>query len=102
MDYLDQIKEILMAHCGKCNRITSAQIASLIGISEDATYAKTRDLILRTAKKFKLPLVADNRGYYLITTKKDLEAYIDNLDKRIAGINERKRIIAENYREWKK
>ena len=72
-----------------------------IGIKEDDTHAKTRALIFETAKKYKLPLAANNRGYFLINTKAEYDEYIKNLNSRIAGIEERKRIITDNYKEKK-
>lgn len=97
---IEQIKDILLKHKGKKNRITASTIAGAIGIVENATYAKTRALIFECAKVYKLPLAADTKGYYLITCKKEYDDYIENLDSRIAGIEERKRIITKNYEEW--
>lgn len=99
---INQIKDILLDHLGKKNRITSAKIAEAIGIIENATYAKTRSLILTCAKTHKLPLAADTKGYYLITNQMEYDEYIANLNSRIAGIEERKRIITENFEEWNK
>lgn len=64
---IKQIKDILIEHKGKKNRITASTIAAKIGIVENATYAKTRALIFECAKAHKLPLAADTKGYYLIT-----------------------------------
>lgn len=61
---VNQIKDILLKHQGKKNRITSGEIAKAIGISENATYARTRALIFECAKVYKLPLAADTKGYY--------------------------------------
>ncbi len=97
---IEQINVILRQHKGKKNRITASSIAAKIGIVENATYAKTRALILECAKTHKLPLAADTKGYYLITNKKEYDDYIENLNSRIAGIEERKRIITKNYEEW--
>lgn len=99
MDNLEAIRDILRQHAGKSNKVTSSQIAKKININEDATHAKTRAFILKTAKKYKLPLAANNRGYYLINTKAEYDEYIKNLDSRIAGIEERKKIITDNYKE---
>lgn len=99
---IKQIKDILLNHKGKKNRITSSAIAAAIGIVENATYAKTRSLILECAKTYKLPLAADTKGYYLITSQKEYNDYISNLNSRIAGIEDRKRIITENFEEWKR
>ena len=102
MEVLKEISDILKAHVGKSNKVTSSQIADLIGIHEDATHAKTRSLIFQAAKQYKLPLAANNRGYFLIETKAEYHEYVNNLDSRIAGIEERKRIITENYKEKNK
>ena len=97
---IEQIKDILIEHKGKKKRITASTIAAKIGIVENATYAKTRALIFECAKTHKLPLAADTKGYYLITNKNEYDDYIKNLNSRIAGIEERKRIITKNYKEW--
>lgn len=86
-----------MNHKGKQNRITSAKIALQLGIKEDDTHAKTRAYIFECAQKYKLPLAADNRGYYLITCQEEYDGYIANLNSRIAGIEERKKIITNNF-----
>ncbi len=98
---VDKIKDILLQHKGKANRITSGEIAKSIGIVENATYAKTRKLILESAKKYKLPLAANTSGYYLITNQKEFDDYIATLNSRIKGIEERKQLIIENYNQSK-
>lgn len=95
---LEQIKNILLSHKGKRNPVTSTEIARKIGIIEDDTHAQTRALIFECAKKFKLPLAANNRGYYLIVDQQEYDDYMENLDSRSAGIEERKRIITKNYK----
>lgn len=99
---LKEIKEILLMHEGKKNPITSAEIAARIGTQEDDTHAQTRALILECAKAYKLPLAANNRGYYLIVDQQEYDEYMANLDSRSAGIEERKRIITENFKERNK
>ena len=97
---LDQIRDILLLHKGIKNRITSSEVADAVGIVEDITYAKTRALIFDCAKKYGLPLAADTKGYYLITCQKEYDDYIKNLNSRISGIDERKRVITQNYARW--
>lgn len=60
MDEVELIRDILNDHIGESNEVTSSQIAEQIGIQEDATHAKTRALILEAAKKYRLPLAANN------------------------------------------
>ena len=102
MDEIKQIRDILMQHCGKSNAITSREIANLIDIIEDDTHAKTRAMILEAARIYSLPLAADTVGYYLITNEEEYNAYMNNLDSREEGIEERKELITKNYDLWKK
>ena len=98
---IDRIKVILESHKGKKNSITAKEIAKEIGILEDDTHAKTRALILKCIEQNELPVVANNRGYYFICDQAEYEEYIKNLDSRIKGIEDRKRIIRKNYEKWK-
>lgn len=98
---LKKIKNILLLHKGKRNAITSAKIAREIGINEDDTHAQTRALILECAEKYGLPLAANNKGYYLITSQLEYDEYMENLDSRSAGIESRKRLITKNFTEGK-
>ena len=95
---LEVIRDILLSHKGKENTITSAEIARKIGIVENDTHAKARALILECAEKYGLPLAANNKGYYLITSQKEFTEYMNNLDSRSAGIEARKRIITNNFK----
>lgn len=95
---LEKIKEILECHVGEKNSITSGQIAEALGINEDDTHAKTRDLLLQTAENFMLPLAATNKGYYLIETEEEYNNYMHNLQSRKLGIDKRVEIITQNYR----
>lgn len=99
---LKQIKDILVQHYGKTNPVTSSEIASIIGVIEDDTHAKTRALIFECAEKYGLPLAANNRGYYIISNQQEYDEYMANLDSRSAGIDARKRIITKNYRGLKR
>lgn len=102
MTDIEKIKNILIKHNGKSNKIKSKEIARQMGYNEDDTHAKTRALIKKAAETYELPLVADNGGYYIINCETDFSEYMSNLDKRIEGIKERKEIIRQNYEGWKK
>lgn len=98
---INQIKDILLQHYGKRNPIASSEIASIIGVVEDDTHAKTRALTFECAEKYGLPLAANNRGYYIISNQQEYDEYMANLDSRSAGIEARKKIITKNYRGLK-
>lgn len=103
MNQLLLIKTILERHRGKQNKITSAEIAIEIGNDkEDDTHADTRAKILKCIKKYNLPVLADNTGYYYASTDDELNNYINNLNKRIKAIEERREIIIKNYEEANK
>lgn len=87
------IKDILLAHKGVGNEVTSAEIADRIGLCEDATHAGTRQLIKKCADIYELPLSANSRGYFLMQDDSEFAAYIQNLDGRVAGIQARKEMI---------
>lgn len=100
----EKIKRILEQHVGKQNSITSTEIASILGIQEDDTHFKTRELLLETAKLYKLPMAATTKnpkGYFLIANDEEYDEYIATLDSRIGGIEERKEIITNNYKRRK-
>lgn len=99
---IKKIAEILSSHRGKGNEITSARIAEMIGIREDDTHAGTRDLIKQAAEAFHLPLSSNGKGYFIIKSEEELEAYMSNLDARIKGIEKRKKMIRENFEEGNK
>lgn len=92
------LNSILAMHIGKDNAITSSELADKLGIIEDDTHQRTRQAILQCVEEYHLPLVASRKGYYLIEDENDLDAYIKTLDRRIAGIEKRKRLIKSNYR----
>lgn len=94
---IKRIHEILQAHRGKENPIKSAQIAALLGIKEDDTHSRTRGLIKKCAVEYNLPLLSSQKGYFLAKTKEELNQCLQNLNSRIAGIEERKTIITHNF-----
>lgn len=100
MSEIEEVKKIILGHRGKTNAIKSREIADKVGINED-THHTTREMIIQAARRYNLPLAADTVGYYLINNDFEYRKYMINLDSRIAGIEERKRLITENYNLWK-
>ena len=98
----EQVQKILRMHQGKEHPIKSADIAKRLGIEEDDTHARTRTIIRKCAEKYHLPLLSNNKGYYLAQSEDELNQYRANLDSRIAGIEERKRIIIDNFKRQAK
>lgn len=97
---LERIKEILETHRGKENQISAGDIGPQIGIREDATHVHVRGLILQVIERFRLPVAASSRGYYLIKDKHELEEYLRNIDGRIAEMQIRKNLVEEAFRTY--
>jgi len=77
-----QIKEILENHIGKENQISAGTIGPLIGVYEDHTHKKARQLILEAIKKFNLPVAGGNKGYYLLRNEEEFEDYKNSIIRR--------------------
>lgn len=99
MDKLDQIREILDDHDGPENAISSADIADELDIEENATRARTRELIWRTMRVHRIPVGADTRGYFVVDDDETYQDCIQLLEKRQDGIEERKQLLQDIYEE---
>jgi hypothetical protein len=94
---MGKIKEILWGHKGKENAVPASEISDLIGVDERETYSETRRLVLKAVKKYELPIAATDKGYYFIETQEELINYLGILDSRILEIEERKKVIYNNF-----
>lgn len=101
MDEIEEIKKIILEHRGKTNAIKSREIANKVGINEDDTHAKTREIIRDIKETDNLPVLACNKGYYLAETEEEFNEYIENLKNRIKGIEKRIQITTNNYKNAK-
>lgn len=97
---LGEVRDILVAHAGAKNAISSAEIADLIDVQEDDTKVRTRDIILKCIDAFNLPVASCARGYFMIQSEEEFREYIDNLDRRIGGIEKRKDLVRSNYERY--
>ena len=98
MDKLERIKLLLERHVGKGNEVSAQVIEDEYGNPSDKTHKKARDLIDACIDKYGLSVAANNRGYFLISNQQEFDEYMANLDSRKAGIDERKRVIAKNFK----
>lgn len=102
MSQIDELKAILEQHVGKDNKITSREVQEHFGIREDASHPKSRKLIKDCMMKYHLPLAANSRGYYIVTSDDEYAAYIENLQNRADEILERKDQFIRFYQGSKK
>lgn len=102
MDELERVKQVLEMHCGEGNEISAGIIGSMLGYSHDDTHAKARRIVKKCAEKYGIPLGANTRGYFIMTSIDELREYEKNLQSRIQGIEERKKIMEKHFKEWNK
>jgi hypothetical protein len=95
-----KIRDILIEHKGKKNKITSKQISLEMGFPMEDTQSISRKAIWETAEKYGLPLISSTTGYYLANTKEELEEYNKNIDKRIDGMKKTRDMVNKNFKEW--
>lgn len=89
MDKLEEIRELLERHIGKGNPVSAQVIQDKYGNPTDKTHRKARDLVLKCADKYELPVAGNDEGYYIISTQEEMDEYKANLRSRISGIQER-------------
>ena len=98
MDKLEKIKILLEHHVGKGNEVSAQIIEDEYGKSSDKTHRKARELIDDCIDKYNLPVAANNKGYFIISNESEYDEYMANLDSRIAGIDDRKKVITKIYK----
>lgn len=96
------IKNILLQHKGKRNAITSKKISKIMGFPMEDTQSVSRNAIWETAKEYGLPLVSCTRGYFIAETDAEMAEYNANIQSRIDGMEETRRMVNKNYKEWRK
>lgn len=102
MKMSEKIKNILLDHKGKKNAITSKSISKTMGFPMEDTQSVSRQAIWDTAEEFNLPLVSCSKGYFLAETDEEIKEYNENIQRRINGMEETRKMVNKNYKEWKK
>lgn len=96
MSKLAKIKKIIEDHPGRENAILSTEIAELIGVDPGPSSITIRNLVTKTMKKLHVP-IGSGRGYYLITNPDDLNKNIEQVEKRLRNITDRKKDLWHSY-----
>jgi len=97
---LENIKDILSEHIGEENAIKSKEISTVLGLPLEDTQFLTRQLIKNALEKFKIPVVSSVNGYFIPKNEDELKSYNMQMQKRINGIENRRRKINANYNKW--
>jgi hypothetical protein len=98
------ILEYIHAQNGK--RVTSDEIRDRFNIKETTTgNFKTRKLIKSALREFGttigVPIGAERAGYFLIKTEQEVLEYVNNLNGRIGGIQERITLVMKAWKRSK-
>lgn len=88
-----QVADVLSAHKGRENAISSKQIMHELGIDDAEARPNTRKLVREVIREYNLPVASTSDGYFVIDDADELEAELGSLDGRIEQIEERKRLI---------
>ena len=100
MEIKEQVKNILLDHKGSDNAITSTDIdLQLGGLDYDSTNRTVRRYIEELLYEG-MPIGSCSKGYYVITSKDELDTYINNLSARIKGIQDRQISLIENFGKY--
>ena len=99
-EILKQIKKIMEKHKGKKNSISAGEIAKVLNLKQENTHVEPRMYFYETMETYKIPIAGGGRGYYIVTSKQELNNYLDGLDGRINGINKRKRVVQTAFKEY--
>ena len=97
-----RIRDILLQHKGKANAIASKEISKIMGFPMEDTQSVSRKAIWDTAREFGLPVVSCNKGYFVAENDEEISEYNSNIQRRIDGMEETRKMANKNYQEWKK
>lgn len=101
-ELLEQVHDELRKRSGKSNSITSRELSKQLDIDDGDAQPKTREAIRILQEERDAPIAAYSGGYFYMADSQDLEEYLDFLDNKIAGIEDRKQLATRSYNRWRK
>ena len=81
-----QIYEIMQVHKGKDNAITAKKISSMLNFPMEDTQSLCRTYIAKVMDIFEIPIIGCAKGYFIASTKEEVDEYTDTMQSRISGI----------------
>jgi len=95
-ELLDKVEDELRGRT-KADAMQSGDIADAVGIDDSEGNPKTREVIRILIEERGLPVASANCGYWLLESRDQLDKYVETLEGRISGIQERIDMVTENY-----
>jgi len=80
--------------------VTSSELAAMFDIEDSAANPKTREALKVLMRERGLPIVSNNHGSWIPLSRQPIDDKLDELDGRIAGIQERKQLLEDNWDSW--
>lgn len=98
-DY-EQVKGILLDHCGRDNQISSREINKVVDLDNVGSFPQTRECIKDIMYEERIPIIGGGNGYYVAETEEEIAAALETLESRIIHTAERKMALTRAAREW--
>ena len=98
MDHDDIILRMLLFRSAK-DPLSSKEIARRLHISDIDAQPITRSMILNMMKAKRIAVGANNRGYWLLQSEKEMEHYLRRLEGRCKAIQNRIDLVHECWYE---
>ena len=83
----------------KDDAIYSSELAEKIGVDDGEGNPKTREVIRVLMDERDLPVASSNCGYWMLESEDQLRVYVNDLEGRINGIEERIQMVQENFHQ---
>lgn len=90
------VAEILAEHRGSSDPVTSQEIADRTGLDSLDSTPRTRGVIRKLQRQYDWPVASSSKGYFLIEQPQEARTYIDDLEGRIEGIEQRKNAVVSS------
>lgn len=94
-------RDIMFEHKGEKNAVSARNVSLALGIKEGDTFIRTRSIIDKVVRMYRLPIAATtNSGYFLITNAPELYKYMGSLEGRKMQIEDKKQVVFKNFIEY--
>lgn len=99
-DTLDDLEADLRDAVGQDAAITSGELADRHFPEDGEANPETREAVKTLMRERGLPIIGGSTGYYIPAEQAPIDAAIESLEGRIAGIRERQKLLAQNWAAW--
>jgi hypothetical protein len=95
-DLLDDLEQILAGR-GRESAITSSKLADRLDINDGEASPKTREAVRILLMERRVPVRSGPCGYWICQSTEEAREYVEDLDGRIAGIEQRQTAFKEAW-----